>query len=379
MLKLHLTRNNDAKGVFLELPAYPADMGSAYVMLDVISDDPTSTRIVGAVSTVSSIGQYLKDIDINNRFQLKMLNMLAEKIRRLSPEDAQRFAGALDIEATNGLDDIFAISRSLDSYEFYPDVYSERELGVYLAENGDIEIDERALPYVDYARVGSEYEANHSGAYVDEGYVVKKEDAPPLTVDADRPQIYKLRLYSTYIGDTQPGTYRLSLPASEIRLEKAKEDMRIKDLAECMITEYECTIPYIKDLIPDWGISVEGFNEVAREIELLLQRDGELLKLCAVLDVERPETLDVAVSIIHNLDNYERFMGSPSDYAYHVLDALEKQGIKEISDIKSFMDLDAYGRWRMEADGLRQTGFGKVRRLDEPFPAQDNEMSMQME
>lgn len=60
MLKLFLTRGNDVRGTFLELPASPADIGVATVMLDCISDDVHSTRISRVVSNVTGIAPFLK-------------------------------------------------------------------------------------------------------------------------------------------------------------------------------------------------------------------------------------------------------------------------------------------------------------------------------
>ena len=46
--------------------------------------------------------------------------------------------------------------------------------------------------------------------------------------------------------------------------------------------------------------------------------------------------------------------------------------------IDSYIDFDQLGRDMMKEDGVRQTAFGLVRRLSEPFPP-EQEVGMQMQ
>ena len=78
MITLHLTRADDYEGVYLPLPATPAEIGEAWAALDGISDDTASTRIVGAVSNVWGIGQYLENANVNGSGQFEKLNRIAE-------------------------------------------------------------------------------------------------------------------------------------------------------------------------------------------------------------------------------------------------------------------------------------------------------------
>lgn len=113
MLKLHLTRADDYEGVYLQLPATPAEIGEVWSWLDEISTDVSSTRIVGAISDVWNIGRYLKNADVNDPSQIEKLNRIAEIISMMDRDDCHTFEGALDSESINGLDDIIAIVLSL--------------------------------------------------------------------------------------------------------------------------------------------------------------------------------------------------------------------------------------------------------------------------
>jgi hypothetical protein len=184
MIKLHLTRTDDYEGVYLQLPASPAEIGEVWSWLDGISDDVASTRIVGAISNVWNIGQYLKNADVNNPDQNKKLNRIAEIIGILDRNECRLFEGALNTESVNSLDDVIAIGERLDQYLFIPHVITDRELGMCLVNYGIMPFDEHVQPYLDYSRIGIEYYANHGGAYTAGGYVVRRDSVEQALIDA---------------------------------------------------------------------------------------------------------------------------------------------------------------------------------------------------
>lgn len=183
MITLHLTRAEDYKGAYLPLPATPAEIGEAWAALDGISDDAASTRIVGAVSNVWGIGQYLKNADINESGQFKKLNRIAELTDSLDRDGCRIFEGALNAESVNSLDDVIAIGERLDQYLLLSEVSTDRELGVYLVETGVMPFDENVQPYLDYSCIGIEYYANHGGAYTAGGYVLRRDSAEQALQD----------------------------------------------------------------------------------------------------------------------------------------------------------------------------------------------------
>ncbi|WP_312642928.1 hypothetical protein [Hydrogenoanaerobacterium sp.] len=183
MITLHLTRADDYEGVYLPLPTSPAEIGEAWAALDNISDDVASTRIVGAVSNVWGIGQYLKKADVNNSGEFKKLNRIAELTGNLDRDQCYIFEGALNAESVNSLDDVIAIGERLDQYLLLSGVNTDRELGAYLVETGVMAFDESVQPYLDYTRIGIEYYANHGGAYATGGYVLRRDSAEQALQD----------------------------------------------------------------------------------------------------------------------------------------------------------------------------------------------------
>jgi len=183
MITLHLTRADDYEGVYLPLPATPAEIGEAWAALDNISDDIASTRIVGAVSNVWGIGQYLKNADVNGPEQFKKLNRIAELIGSLDRDECRIFEGALNAESVSSLDDVIAIGERLDQYLLLSEVSTDRELGAYLVETGVMPFDESVQPYLDYTKIGIEYYSNHGGAYTAGGYVLRRDSAEQALQD----------------------------------------------------------------------------------------------------------------------------------------------------------------------------------------------------
>ncbi|CDX01415.1 Antirestriction protein (ArdA) [Desulfitobacterium hafniense] len=177
MITLHLTRADDYEGVYLPLPTSPAEIGEAWAALDNISDDVASTRIVGAVSNVWGISQYLKNTDVNGSGQFEKLNRIAEITGGLDRDECRIFEGALNAESVSSLDDVIAIGERLDHYLLIPETSTDRELGVYLVETGVMPFDEDVQPYLDYTKIGIEYYANHGGAYTAGGYVLRRDSA----------------------------------------------------------------------------------------------------------------------------------------------------------------------------------------------------------
>ena len=60
-------------------------------------------------------------------------------------------------------------------------------------------------------------------------------------------------------------------------------------------------------------------------------------------------------------------MDHAEEYAHHVLNDPENRFFIE-DEIVDFIDYERYGRYKMEEDGVRETGQGWLIRPDDPFP-----------
>jgi hypothetical protein len=256
MLKVFLTRVDKENGVWLSLPTTPADIGVAYATLDNINGtENLDTRLTGVESSIRNLRQYLIGKSTDDPNTIKELDFIARRIDGFTETEAVFFSGALDIESINTLTDIINLTYSLEGYELYPDVTTAKELGQYLVESGEVQIHESALPYVDYERVATEYEANNSGNYTAAGYVAKTGGSMEHIYDritlpdvnADKNYIFNLKLISQYSFDRLEDPYTLKLPTSDIALRQARDQLRVKHFDECEIADFDCPIANLSD------------------------------------------------------------------------------------------------------------------------------------
>lgn len=97
----------------------------------------------------------------------------------------------------------------------------------------------------------------------------------------------------------------------------------------------------------------------------------------AALEVEEPSSFYDAGCIAMDIDDYELVDDGEIGYAWN---ALRAAGASEdaLEMLSSDTDFDALGRDEMEADGIRETSFGSVKRLSMPWPRQEPEIGHTM-
>ena len=373
MIRLKLSNKSANEGVVLDLPATPAEVSEAFSWFERIGVEPSAVRIAGVNSPVPTLGQYILRADIHDPAEMKKLNELAEAIEQMDDREWDIFAGALDTESINGLDDVLKISKRLGNYIILPNVKTDTELGRILVDTGYKNFPEAVQPYLDYRAIGAEYYAENGGAYGPGGYVRRKsslEQAPE-----QRDALITLYLLTPRVTETMADPYRLTLPAMDEELEQAKEQIGVDHFTEATIVKVEFGKPYLAELIPQECICVEDANELALGIEEMQQRDGELLKYLAVLSVEQMETLTDALRVAVNLDDYERITEGTYEYGQSVLRRIGADD-ELIDTIDGYMDFEKFGEDSMVEDGVRQTEFGLIRRCSHPFPEETQTMQM---
>lgn len=207
--------------------------------------------------------------------------------------------------------------------------------------------------------IGAEYLAAHGGAYTLNGYVKHREFSREQAVN-DRPVLITIHLRTLGPTETTVSPYRLTLPATDEELDRAKTTLDIDYFPQANVVKIEFGIPSLQDLIPQDGFCVEDANELALSIEEMLKTDGELLKYLAVLSVMQPETLTDALRLAMNLDDYERITENTCEYGTQ---ALRRIGADDeiLDTIDSYMDLEKFGEDSMVEDGVRQTEYGLIR------------------
>lgn len=112
-MKLHLARGDNSMGVFLHLPASPAEVGEAYAMLDVISDCVEDTKITEVSSPIVGLSHHIRAIDITSGDSLRKLNRLAEHIDAMPHSEQRVFEKAIASESVIGLDDVLKTAEDI--------------------------------------------------------------------------------------------------------------------------------------------------------------------------------------------------------------------------------------------------------------------------
>ena len=165
--------------------------------------------------------------------------------------------------------------------------------------------------------------------------------------------------------------YTLVLPADEEYLDAVKTYLDIDVFADAMLCDIRFKVPYIGELIRDTDCpAVEDYNDFAEALEDIWQQDGALLTYAAVLEAEKPETLHRACDLLQDLDNYQRITEGAYGYGQQRLQETLELDDEAIYELDGYMDFEQYGQDRMENDGVTETEFGLLRRLDPPFPEQ---------
>lgn len=369
MIQLKLSNSGASEGVKLHLPTTPAEVNEAFSWLERIGIEPSAVRIAGVNSSVSNLGPHILRADIHDAGQMKMLNELAETIEQMTDREIDIFAGALDAESINGLDDILKLSQHLNDYVIFPNISTDTELGRFLVDSGYKAFPKEVQPYLDHRTIGAEYYSENGGAYGPGGYVRRKNSLEQKPVRRDA-------LITLHMATPSIYNFCLSLPATAEEMDQSKHRLGVENFVQTNIIQVEYSKPYLADLIPKDCICVEDANELALCIEEMQQTDDELLKYLSVLSVEQPNDFPSALRLALELDDYERITEGTYEYGQSVLRRIGADD-EIISTVDGYMDFEKFGEdWMME-DGVRQTEYGMVRRLSQPFSSCEmNKMTM---
>lgn len=365
ILKLNCGENS----LELRFPAASDQIREAVSRLTKGMEESAPVHITDARGAAGGMRRHVQNADLRNETDAQKINVLTAKIDSMPQEKHRLFAAALEFEHTDKLDDALRIADSLGQYELFPKISSDEDLGRFLVNTspvtGKFSFSEAVRPYLDYAKIGAEQRAALGGTHTQYGFVKRHEEAPK---QAETPKVMLLTL------TTPEQNCPLALPASEEQLNAVLRFLNIKDFSQAVISKTEYSMPYLDQLIPQKAVTVEDANELALCLQQF-KEDSEKMTYCAALEAEAPSTFSEAINIAMDLEDYERITDSAEEYARQALRGLGAD--EEILDtIDGYTDFDQLGRAMMAEDGVRRTGYGLVRCLSKPFPAEGQEPQM---
>jgi hypothetical protein len=363
MLKLNISSGGILEQ--LELPVPLDEFKRKVDEIRLAGQSNTVPTVLNADSSVPALNWHLQDIRLDSDSTLQKLNQLAETVDGLNAAGCYHLFKSLNTAFKQNLDDILRTAAHtktsrLDCYEVIPGVTSHQELGKWLVEHDHLKdkVPETLRPYLDYRSIGIDYCNQHEGEFLADGYTGIRSGAMEQVMQEQG--VLRLTL------STAKGTFPLSFPAPNERLEQAKRALDVENFDQIDITAVKFSALHLDGLFPLDTVTVEDANTLALCLQEMEQEDGELLKFCAVLEVEQPDTFVEAVSIAMDRDNYERVSEDMDEYGKQVLRRAGADN-EVIDTIDGYMDFAQLGRDSMEEDGVRRTEFGLVRRLSKPF------------
>ena len=376
MTILNLAKGKSPMRYPLRLPASANEFQNAYSQINSMSSKG-DVHIDSVTSPVWNLGEYIRREDISDPEVREKLNTLAKKIERMDEVEQRKLACVFDARSIMCLDDLLTAADSLGDYVYYPEITNERELGLFLVENRIMQFPENTWPYLDYRAIGIEYHVEHSGALTPNGYVVRRSEE---SQEAQREKpVFRALLWTEamwHAGVEQP--YPLELPASAQKLEQARKALGNEPFETVGIVQAECLDPLLRGKLTMEDPDVEVMQELGSRIRELEKSERQIQKFLAVLEVEQPDAMVDALELSEHLDGYSLLPDDAEAYGQEAL-KMNFPAVDDdlIDELDGFTDWDAYGNYMMEADDVRITEYGLLRREDEPFP--DETMGPRME
>ena len=115
MIQLFMSRSGSSVIVPLNLPASHGAMTEAYSQLEQ-ANRTGKTEIVEIKSVIANLPSYLGGLDPDSRTQLAQLNLLSSIIAKMDSRERSIYAGALDGNSINDLNDMIRVAEQVSDY-----------------------------------------------------------------------------------------------------------------------------------------------------------------------------------------------------------------------------------------------------------------------
>ena len=358
----------------LELPASPWGLWDAMEKVR-LKDGEALYMEIDDYYAFEYLAPHLGELDIS----LNELNDLAAQLAALDEVQGIAFEGMFSIEVqrkvnANGgvitLQDLrdLAVSAKTDCYHVV-DAADDAALGRFYAENDFItELDgvsDEVFEMLDFAGIGRMMRCSENGVFVGSLYVLQDGElttAPPVQKTLPEKPGYLFRLtlgLHPDIGDDR--TVTLILPAAEVELLDAQEQLGVEGWEGVMVIDYDGIIPYAAEFT-DLPMEFEEFNaftKAARDIPR-----AEVPKLKALLKQFEVQDITTALSLTECLDDYVLTpeISSPQETAIDQLHFMTDDHSVEL--LLSHVNLYVYGCDLIKEDNAVLSPYGLLHRAD---------------
>lgn len=367
--------NSDAYAK-LDLPASPWELWDALDKVRLQTDDILYMEIEDYYA-FEYLAPHLDGLEIS----LNELNDLAELLSALDEVQEVAFDGFLRMEVqnkvnTNGgvitLQDLrdLAVSAKTDCYHVV-DAADDAALGRFYAENDFIpeldSVSNEVFEMLDFAGIGRMMRCSENGVFVNSLYVLRDGElttAPPVQKTLPEKPGYLFRLtlgLHPDIGDDR--TVTLDLPAAEVELLDAQEQLGVEGWEGVTVIDYDGIIPYAAKFT-DLPMELEEFNVLAAAVRDMPSPEKLLPKLKALLKQFEVQGIETALFLTEHLADYVLTpeISSPQETAIDQLHFMTDDHSVEL--LLSHVNLYAYGCDLIREDNAVLSPYGLLHRAD---------------
>jgi len=172
----NLGRYNEGRldGEYLKLPATTEEVQALLKRIHVDGIRYEEVFITDYKTDISGLHGYLGENE-----SIDELCYLSALLDDMETHEIEKFEAAMGFgEHTNSLKDLINLAQNLDSYEYYPDIGSEEDLGrYYIEEMCSMEVPEHLQNYIDYEAYGRDMYLDEDGRFLNGGYVLRNGDS----------------------------------------------------------------------------------------------------------------------------------------------------------------------------------------------------------
>ena len=253
------------------------------------------------------------------------MNFLAQRLAQLSDSEAIALRGVWKrLEKEGHLEelvramDLINMTYGLDTVMIAANVRNDYELGEFVL-NGDLDDDlihlsERIVELLDLDAVGREYRINHAGEFVGQHYVVAGEYQLQQVYDGihlpaqeqEKPFVFRLQVAESPVDDSMENLSTaewISLPIDRDEADRIALKHNERCIEDCYYYGFESAVPQITAQHYGDMLSFVRLNRLAAEIARM--KPSEQIKLKAVLEHEKPATLEAVQEVVDHLGEYQ--------------------------------------------------------------------------
>ena len=305
----------------LELPAKPHEIQDACHKLRITQNRDTNLRM--EVCSCEILPE-LTDILLDSP-SMEEMNFLAQRLAQLSDSEAialrgvwQRLDKAGYLEEPVRAMDLINMTYGLENVMVASCVSNDRDLGEFVLEN-DLDEDIANLPdemveMLDQEAVGQRHRESEGGVFIGYHYVVAGEYQLHQIYDGvrfpaqeqEKPFVFRLQVAESPVNDSTEtmGTAEwISLPIDRDQADRIAQKHNEGCIEDCTFYGFESIIPQITaDHYGDMLCFVR-LNRLAQEIAQM--KPSEQVKLKAVLEHEKPGTMEAVQEVVDHLREYQ--------------------------------------------------------------------------